>query len=373
MSGAPEAPERLLELYRPDLHGALGQESSPSYRYRQVFEHLMRQPMQPFARATTLPAELRSSLDELGDSSLRSVGSREARDGTVKLLLSGRGDSFVETVVMPYQRRTTVCVSSQVGCQVGCAFCATGAMGFRRNLAASEIVDQVRAAAALTADNGGRVSNVVYMGEPLLNLRAVLSSIRLLTDPRGMDLSHRAISVSTVGIPSGIARLGQAQPQVNLAISLHASSDRARALLIPGSQRHSIAEILAAAWEHFALTRRKLLIEYVLLAGVNDSLEDARRLAGLLRGHVVTVNLLSWNPVRPPDTSTLGRKAPPTGSFASRLTFRPSPSAAVAAFRDALLNAHIEVVVRQSKGVDIEAACGQLAGQRRSYDGMTKK
>ncbi len=348
-AGSQATPQALLAVYRPDVSQFLAEGNFPAYRHAQVYEHLLRRPLQPFALATTLPGDLRTALDNLGVSTLALVESRTAPDETTKLLLSGSDGSCVETVIMRYRRRITACISSQVGCAVGCAFCATGGIGFRRNLSAAEIVDQVRAASDLAHGEGRRISNLVYMGmgEPLLNLRAVLDSIRLVTDPGGLGLAHRAVSVSTVGIPSGILRLGRAEPQVNLALSLHAADDRTRALLVPQRYRHPLPDILAAAWEHFAITRRKLLVEYVLLAGVNDSTDDARRLVGLLRGHVVAVNLLTWNSV-------------------PRSPFYASPPAAVAAFRDTLITAHIDAVVRQSKGSDIQAACGQLAARRRS-------
>ena len=294
---------------------------------------------------------MRAALDTLGASSLAEVEARTAPDGTTKLLLAGRDGKRLETVIMRYRDRITVCASSQVGCPVGCLFCATGAMGLERNLTAAEIVDQVRACSAISGEEGRRISNLVYMGmgEPLLNLQEVLASIRVITDSRGLGLAHRAISVSTVGIPSGMVRLARAEPQVNLAVSLHAADDQTRAFLVPQRFRHPIAEILAAAWEHFALTRRKVLIEYVLLRGVNDSADDARALAGLLKGHVVAVNLLNWNPT------------PRAGAHAA---FQPSIPAAVSAFRDVLIAAHVDTVVRQSKGVSIQGACGQLAGRR---------
>lgn len=360
--------ETLLELYRPDLSRMLAEYACPSYRYAQVYEYLLRHPLQPFAQATMLPAEMRSWLDESGVSSLETAARSVSSDGTEKLLLKTSDSAHIETVVMPYRRRTTLCLSSQVGCPVGCAFCATGAMGFSRNLSVTEIVDQVRIAAASLSETSSRVSNLVFMGmgEPLLNLQAVLRSIQVLTAPRGMDLAHRSISVSTIGVPAGIVRLARAEPQVNLAISLHAPSDQTRALLVPEKHRHPIEDILEAAWEHFALTRRKLLIEYVLLSRVNDSAKDARRLASLLKGHVVTVNLLAWNAVDPL------RNSPARGSgkrrnATERTDFLPSPPAAVAAFRDVLAELGIEVVVRRSRGSDIEAACGQLAGRLASY------
>jgi 23S rRNA (adenine2503-C2)-methyltransferase len=350
----------------------------------------LRHPASSFADASVLPVDLRAALGEAGASVLTVAATRKAPDGTTKLLLAAADGAHVEAVLMPYGRRLTVCISSQVGCAVGCAFCATGAMGFSRNLSAAEIVDQLRAAAAI-AEEGQRISNVVYMGmgEPLLNLGAVLDSVRVLTAPAGLGLGHRALSISTVGIPSGIRRLARTEPQVNLAVSLHAADDTTRALLIPESFRHPLAKILEAAWEHFEMTGRKLLIEYVLIAGVNDSVDDAKRLAALLRGRVVTVNLLTWNPIHPADIEPLAPAGPPSQMGAgpgglgkpgrvgragplsragSRRAFFPSSPAAVAAFRATLRDVHIEAVVRQSKGAGIEAACGQLAATVRSYE-----
>jgi 23S rRNA (adenine2503-C2)-methyltransferase len=394
-----ESPRALLELYRPDLARILEAADAPTFRYAQVLEHVLRHPASPFSEASALPADLRPALDDAGISVLTVTASRKAPDGTTKLLLAAADGAQVEAVLMPYGRRLTVCISSQVGCAVGCAFCATGAMGFRRNLTTAEIVDQLRAAAA-AAEGQQRISNVVYMGmgEPLLNLGSVLDSVRVLTARAGLGLGHRALSISTIGIPSGILRLARTEPQVNLAVSLHAADDATRALLVPEGFRRPLAEILEAAWQHFDMTRRKLLIEYVLIAGVNDSVDDAKRLAALLRGHVVTVNLLTWNPVRPEEIEPLALAPAPPGARAghgrgvsagsgqgagrvarvgpaglagparSRRAFFPSSPSAVAAFRSTLRAVHIETVVRQSKGAGIEAACGQLAGTARSYD-----
>jgi 23S rRNA (adenine2503-C2)-methyltransferase len=349
-------PQSLLRLYRPDISDLVANSGWPDYRYAQVCEHLFHRSLRPFSEATSLPADFRAFLDGLGVSTLVQLEARTAADGTSKLLLAGSDNMAVETVLMRYRSGTTVCVSSQVGCAVGCRFCATGGMGFGRNLACAEIVDQVRAAGAVPPAE--RVSNVVFMGmgEPLLNLRAVVDSIRVLTDPNGLGIAQRAISVSTVGIPNGMVRLGRLEPQVNLALSLHAPNDETRSLLVPTRYRHPIAEILDAAWEHFALTRRKLLVEYVLLRDINDSAEHAHGLAQLLRGHVVTVNLLAWNPVSRGSAGE-SQTTPP-------LRFQPSSQAAVAKFRDTLAKHHIEAVVRRSKGGAIQGACGQLAGKR---------
>lgn len=365
-SQPPQRDVDILDLYRPDISRLLAEAGAPAFRQAQVLEQLLQRPGRPFAEATTLPLEIRDSLDTLGASTLTVEDSVSSADGATKLLLKTKDGVAVETVIMRYRERVTACISSQVGCAVGCAFCATGALGFTRNLSAAEIVDQVRAAAAVLAGEERRLSNLVYMGmgEPLLNLQSVLESIRILTDPRGMNMAHRALSVSTVGIPTGIRRLGQAEPQVNLAISLHAADDRTRALLIPEKFRHSLADILEAAWDHFDLTRRKLLIEYVLIGGVNDSLDDARRLAILLRGHVVAVNLLPWNPVQVLMQRSLNVGA--SGSAPGREKaggFRQPTAQAVSAFRSTLMTSRIETVVRQSKGATIQAACGQLAAR----------
>jgi 23S rRNA (adenine2503-C2)-methyltransferase len=372
------SPRSLVKLYRPDVAEALSDLDSPSYRYAQAFQHFFQKPMQPFSEATVLPADLRTSLDDLGLSTLTLVEEQTAADGTTKILLATTDGSYVESVVMRYRDRVTLCISSQIGCPVGCVFCATGSIGFERNLSVAEIADQARVGAAVAARDGGRVSNVVYMGmgEPLLNLQAVLDSIRVLTNPDGFGLAHRSLSVSTVGIPSGIRRLARAEPQVNLALSLHAPDDETRALLVPGRFRHPIAEILDAAWDHFALTRRKMLVEYVLLSGVNDSVDHARALARLLRGHVVAVNLLAWNPVSPspaaPPRDVTDRRRGPSARETSHALNLGAPSAAtVAAFRGVLIANHIEAVVRQSKGGAIRGACGQLAGRRRSVTPRT--
>lgn len=359
---------RLLALYRPDIFRALTNSGAPAYRSTQVFEHLLRRSPHPFADSTVLPTDMRRILDGLGASTLTVSGTRCSSDKTTKLLMTAHDDSAIETVIMRYANRTTACISTQVGCPVGCTFCATGSLGFRRNLSAAEIVDQVRAASDILVGEQRRLSNLVFMGmgEPLLNLQAVLDSIRILGDSRGSNLARRAFSISTVGIPSGIRRLARAEPQVNLALSLHAADDRTRALLIPEKFRHPLATILEAAWEHFDITGRKLLVEYVLLGGVNDAIADAKRLAVLLRGHVVTINLLAWNPVPPTGNRQIGCGRLPEDSEGTRLHFDPPTSKAIAAFRNALLDAHIDAVVRQSRGSEIQAACGQLAARELS-------
>lgn len=329
--------------YRPDLAAILSEQAAPAYRYKQVYEHLTQHPGLSFTEATNLPGPLREALDQAGHSTLVIAARFDDPDGTTKLLLKAADDDVaLEAVIMRSAKRSTVCVSTQVGCALGCAFCATGSLGFTRNLSAAEIVDQVREARAILAEEGRRVTNVVYMGmgEPLLNLDAVLLSLKILHDPSGTGHSARSLAVSTVGIPSGIRRLAREEPQINLALSLHAADDELRTRLIPANRRFPLRDVLGACDDHFAMTRRKLFVEYLLLAGVNDSPRQANVLADLLRGRVVTVNLIPWNPG--------------CGDFS------PSPPEALIAFLNALKTRGLEVSTRESRGRSIAAACGQL-------------
>ncbi|NLE74926.1 MAG: 23S rRNA (adenine(2503)-C(2))-methyltransferase RlmN [Actinobacteria bacterium] len=343
---SPLTAQEALTLYRPDLAELLTALSAPRFRYQQIYEHLMRRPGASLSACTVLPMEIRRTLASAANKETTVI--RRADDGraVTKLVLSLSDGLQVETVVMRYTDRVTVCVSTQVGCALGCTFCATGGMGFHRNLTVAEIIDQVRLAGALVTAEGRRVSNVVFMGmgEPLLNRRALFGAIRLLRDPRGLDLRSRGISVSTVGIPDGIVELAHREPQVNLALSLHATSNELRNRLIPANRKHPLQTILAATDTHFALTRRKLMVEYVLLRGVNDSVSHARALARLLRGRVAAVNLITWNEAR--------------GNFS------PSQSNAVARFQDELRSLQVDVSIRISLGHSINAACGQLAAEQ---------
>ncbi len=354
--GGNEPTERdRLAIYRPDLSRVLSAADAPHYRYAQVYEHLMRRPEAPLSKASNLPLSLRTALEEAGSSSLALERRREDADGTTKVLLTAHDGAQIEAVVMRYERRVTVCLSTQVGCSLGCTFCSTGAMGFERDLTAAEIVDQVRILSPLLREEGREITNVVFMGmgEPLLNLDAVLAAISVLKDPHGLGFAQRALSVSTIGIPAGIRRLAQEEPQVNLAISLHAPNDELRTRLIPANRRFPLKEVLAAADEHFELTHRKLFVEYVLLEGVNDTRRHAEALARLLRGRVLTVNLIPWNPG--------------CGDY------EPSQPGVAAAFRDALQARGVEATLRLGRGRSISAGCGQLATKSAGRSGAKRR
>lgn len=348
MSIRPSRPEKnLTELSRAQLRQVVAALGEPKYRadqlYRWVFQHGVRD----FDAMTNLPKAMRQKLVDEGYSVGRVTLGRvaESVDGTRKLQVKLDDGGVVETVLIPMaEGEFTQCISSQVGCALKCDFCYTGTLGLARHLTAGEIVDQVLAARAAVPPDM-RVTHVVYMGmgEPLHNLDAVLESIETLADPDGINLSHKRITVSTSGLVPQIDALGQAAP-VNLALSLNASDDATRDVVMPINKKYPIEQVLAALRRYPLPPRRKLTVEYVLLGGVNDSDADARRLVKLLRGLKVRINLLPWNP------------------FDARDYARPEDDR-VRAFQGIVKAAGYTVTVRTTKGLDINAACGQL-GER---------
>jgi 23S rRNA (adenine2503-C2)-methyltransferase len=293
---------------------------------------------------TTLPASLRRRLaDEEPLLELEREELQRSADGTLKLRLRTRDGFPVEAVAMRHRNRRTVCVSSQSGCPLACAFCATGAMGLGRNLRAGEILEQALVLARLLAEQGERVRNVVMMGmgEPFLNYDQVLAACRALNDPAGFALGARQIAISTAGWVPGIDLLAGEPLQVKLALSLHAPDDRLRSELMPVTRRYGVADVLAACARYRAATGRRVFVEYLLLDGVNDGDAEARRLGELLGGGGYHVNLIAYNP---------------TGAG-----YRASPPERVERFGRLLAAAGIEASYRRSHGQDIDAACGQLA------------
>lgn len=318
-------------------------DGEPAYRARQVWQGLYDQGLAP-SELSTLPAALRRRLDEVVRPSLRlEREQRDPGDGTVKWLWGTEDGVALETVLMPYRDRVTVCVSSQAGCALGCRFCATGLLGAGRDLTTAEIVDQAVLASREAASRRSRLANVVFMGmgEPLQNLGAVLPAIREINDPRVLGLSARRIAVSTVGWVPGIADITAFDLPVRLAVSLHAADDETRSRLMPINQRYPIANLLAACRRYSDTTGRRVFIEYLLLDGVNDSISDAKRLAKLLRDGNFHVNLIEYNATSGP--------------------YRGSPRDRREGFAKALSTAGIEPSHRRSRGGDIAAACGQLA------------
>jgi len=315
-----------------------------AYRGDQVANWVFRHGVFRFADMANLPENAREELAARFSVSPPRVAERfESVDGTRRFLLELDDGTRVEAVYMPYKERVTLCVSSQVGCRLACSFCQTGVMGLQRSLTAGEIVGQVLRLRA-AEEHLGRPVNVVFMGqgEPLDNVDAVVDAVRALQDPQGPGLAWRRITVSTVGVVSALeslSRMGAARPRI--AVSLNATTDDVRTAIMPINRKWPIGDLLAALRRVSWRPRERVTFEYVLLAGVNDTVEDARRLGKLLHGLPAKVNLIPWN-------------ALPALPFR-----RPSPEH-IEKFRVAALSGGIDVLVRYSRGADIAAACGQL-------------
>jgi len=317
----------------------------PAYRAKQLFQWVYRRGVTDLTQMTNVKRELREALAALFVfPEARIVDRQISTDGTRKYLFEVAPGDTVESVMIKQPTRMTLCVSSQIGCGMACAFCRTGTMGFRRHLSTAEIVRQVRAVIADAAHFGDMFQNIVFMGmgEPLHNFKGVTTALKILTDPDGFNLSTRKITVSTVGLVPAIERFGAAGLEVNLAVSLNATTDEVRDEIMPVNRTFPIERLLATLRAFPLKARRRITIEYVMLAGVNDSREDLARLPRLLRGIPSKVNLIPYN-----ENAGLGFKAPSAEQV--RLWHRE------------LLGKGLNTTVRWSKGADISAACGQLA------------
>jgi 23S rRNA (adenine2503-C2)-methyltransferase len=324
----------------PLLEQTLRERGEPAFRVRQVWEWTARGAA-GYEAMTNLPRALRADLESaVPFSALRVETERESRDGTVKTLFRTADGHPVEAVLMRYRDgRRSLCLSSQSGCPLTCTFCATGSMAFGRNLTASEIVDQ-----ALHFRRKTEVDHAVFMGmgEPMLNLEEVLAAARRLPD---LGITHRRTTISTVGWLPGLRRfVDEVDEPIRLALSLHAADDELRSRIMPVNERYPIADVVAECRRHAETTRRRVFVEYVMLAGVNDAPEQGRALAELLGRDHFKVNLIPYNP---------------TGLYEGSSRDR------IAVFRHELERAHVPVTVRLTRGRDIEAACGQLAAAPR--------
>jgi len=326
------------ETARQRLAEWLAQRGEPAYRATQVVPRLWRRPVGSWDQATDLPAELRGALAEAFPLRRLALGARQlSSDGTEKYLWDLGDGEAIESVLIPEGKRRTLCISSQVGCALGCVFCATGRMGFRRNLTAAEIAAQVREVILL--DPILTPTNVVFMGmgEPLLNWDAVDAALTILNHPDGLGIGARHITVSTVGILPSLGQLARRPEQFRLAVSLHAPTTELRHALMPIEKKYRLPDVLAALGQF----RRRVTLEYVLIAGKNDALEHADRLAQLARPLGALVNLLPLHPGGAPGLT-------------------PSTRAQMLAFERRLKRHGVEAVLRRSRGLDISAACGQL-------------
>ncbi len=331
LSSTPDAARAALAEW-------LAARGEPAYRVKQILPRLWRRPVGSWEEATELPAELRGALAAAFPlRRLRLAERQVSHDGTEKYLWDLGGGEAIESVLIPEGKRRTLCISSQEGCALGCVFCATGRMGFRKNLTAAEIAGQVRELILL--DPALKPTNVVFMGmgEPLLNWDAVDAALTILNHPDGLGIGARHITVSTVGILPSLAQLAQRPEQFRLALSLHAPTPELRRELMPIERKYTLPEVLKAL-QRF---RRRVTLEYVLIAGKNDALEHADQLARLARPLGALVNLLPLHPGGAPDLT-------------------PSARAQMLAFERRLKSHGVEAVLRRSRGLDISAACGQL-------------
>ncbi len=342
--------KNLLGLPQADLEAYFSELGEKPFHARQVMRWVHQRGVTDFEAMTDLSKSLRTRLAVEASIDLPSVLSRQdSADGTVKWLFASGSGQAIETVFIPEAGRGTLCISSQVGCALDCAFCATGAQGFNRNLTAAEIVGQVWHAVQTLprrANGESAVTNVVFMGmgEPLANYREVVAAIDLLLCDLGYGLSHRRVTVSTSGIVPNIDRLG-IECNVSLAVSLHAPENALRNELVPINKLHPIEDLLAACWRYAAAhSNRFITFEYVMLCGINDTAAHAERLADLLDGRPAKVNLIPFNPF--------------TGN-----QFRRSSAATIRAFQARLRKRRLIVTTRKTRGDDIDAACGQLAGK----------
>ncbi len=328
----------LLGKSQADLVEWAKQQGQPAYRGKQLHEWIYAKGARSLAAISVFPKQWRADLErvEVGRSQLhyRAV----APDGTIKYLLRLSDGHIIETVGIPTDKRLTVCVSSQVGCPMACTFCATGKGGFLRNLATHEILDQVL---TVQSDFGQRVSNIVFMGmgEPLLNDQSVLAAVRSINQDIG--IGQRCITISTVGIPGRIRRWAEHQLQATLAVSLHASNQSMREQLVPSARQYPLPMLLEECREYVQITGRRVTFEYILLAELNDLPAHADELAHHLRGFQSHVNLIPYNPIQEMEYQ------------------RPTPKR-VETFVQRLQAAGIAVSVRQPRGLEANAACGQL-------------
>ncbi|WP_052301590.1 23S rRNA (adenine(2503)-C(2))-methyltransferase RlmN [Planctopirus limnophila] len=338
---------RIYEKSPAELVQWCQEQGLPTYRAGQIQQQIFPNRATQFGEMTNLPAKLRELLAATFTLLPSEVVAHQiAKDRTEKLLLQLHDGSLVECVLMREDDRRTICISTQVGCGMGCVFCASGLLGLKRNLTTGEILEQVlRLDRLLPADE--KLTNVVVMGmgEPLANLKNLLPALDRLTADDGLGLGARRITVSTVGLPEKIRELAQTGHQFNLAVSLHAPEAELRTKLVPVNKNIGIEAVLEAADDYFAITGRRVSYEYVLLGGINDLPEHARQLGHLLKSRIAHVNLIPMNGVK--ELPFAEPSAPQTGEFVAILESFGVP-----------------VTVRKRKGADIDAACGQLRMKR---------
>lgn len=314
-----------------------------AYNGRQLFDWIWKKGIKDFHDAANLPKSFRDKLSEnYTINRAMPIDSVKSRDGTEKIIFELFDDNIVEGVLIPARGRVTACISSQAGCALGCTFCATGHGGFHRNLSAGEIYDQAWSVNEIAKSKlSNHLSNIVFMGmgEPLLNYEAVEKAINMLTSSSGMNMSPKRITVSTIGIPDGIIKIANSLPKVNLAVSLHTVNDHLRSNLAPINKKYNLNTIKEALKQYHEISGNRISIEYLILEGVNDSRTAALNLAAWCRSFPVKINIIQYNRIN-------------AGNFKS--------SSSVDMFKAVLEEKNMVVTIRNSRGNDIDAACGQL-------------
>lgn len=344
----------LLGMNEIELQEFMVTNGEKPFRGRQLNQWIYKKEVSSFYEMNDLPKALRQKLDEIAVVSIpRVLKQRVSQDGTRKFLMELADKKRVETVVIPQSRekdtKYSLCISSQVGCPIGCYFCATGNSGYQRNLLAHEIIGQVLGSnremvKRLKCDPARLITNIVYMGmgEPLLNYEEVLKSIHSLNDPKGINIGQRHITVSTSGEVSGINRLASENLQITLAVSLHAGNNELRDKLIPLNRKYPLEKLFQAVERYINNTNRRVTFEYVMLDNVNIDRKDALDLIGLLKPMLANINLIPYNEV-------------------DGLNFRKPPAGKIKQFYEWLVAGGLNVTLREERGADIEAACGQLS------------
>jgi 23S rRNA (adenine2503-C2)-methyltransferase len=345
----------IKDLAKDELKCAMARIGEEPYRASQVFGWLYKDGVHSFEDMTSLSKPLREKLkNKFHITKLVLLDSKQSLvDGTAKYLFKLEDGNTIESVYLPEPKRTTLCLSTQVGCKFGCSFCASAPFGFIRDLKASEILDQVLTIKGYNKD--APVTNIVFMGigEPLDNYDNLLKAIRILNDPEGFGIGARKMTVSTCGIIPGIERLAGEKLQIELSVSLHSADDDIRSELIPVNKKYPLKELIAACKDYVKKTNRIITFEYVLIKGVNCSADDAVKLATLLKGLPCKINTISYNQVRPVRNCKISNGIKAKGYDA--------PDAGEAKdFMRALKTRHIDAIMRKSKGEDIDAGCGQL-------------
>jgi len=338
----------LFNLNQESLNSFFAELGEKPYRTKQFMQWVYHKNQLDFNQMLNLSKDLREKLNEVANLELPSIAQQIfSLDGVIKWAIDLGQNNHIETVYIPEKDRGTLCISSQVGCALECTFCSTGAQGFNRNLSTAEIIGQVMVAQQYLSNKGKRISNVVFMGmgEPLLNEKAVYEACDLLLDDLAFGLSRRKVTISTSGVVPALLRMADTTP-VSLAISLHAPDDTLRDELVPINQKYPIDELMAACQNYLisGTQERHILFEYVMLEGVNDSIRQAKQLAKLLKGVSAKVNLIPFNPF--PESQ-----------------YKTSTTATIEAFQDVLFNNGIRTMTRKTRGEDVDAACGQLAGK----------